>query len=130
MPSDANGAVPGAHVPRVVVVDLDRRVRTALAEMLRVAGLDVVGTAGDVAAAISLVAGGAEVLVVDPRLPDLAAGEALVRSVERDWPSVRVVIMGWGDAGESRITNNVASFVTKSAHPDDFVAATLAACAR
>lgn len=128
MPSDQEGPAAAAHVPRVAVVDVDRRVQTALAEVLRVAGLDVVGTAGDVGAALRLLAAGADVLIIDPRLPDLAAGEALVTSIARGWPSVRVVIMGWGDGGESRITDGDAAFVTKSAQAEDFVAATLAAC--
>ena len=66
--------------------------------------------------------------VVDPRLPELSDGSALVELVARDWPNVRVVIMGWGDVGDSPVGLASAAFVTKSAKPDEFVAATLAAC--
>ena len=113
---------------RVAIVDMDRRVRVALAEVLRVAGLHVVGTAGEARTALKLVERGAEILVVDPRLPELTDGHALVETVARDWPEVRVVIIGWGDIGDSPIGMNTAAFVTKSAEPDEFVAATLAAC--
>ena len=110
-------------------MDLDRRVQAALAEALRVAGLEVIGTAGESATALALMADGADVLVIDPRLPDLADGRALVESVARHWPGVRIVVMGWGDNGDSHIGNGtVAAFVTKSARAEDFVAATLAAC--
>ncbi len=128
MPQEPYLAVAPASPPRVAVVDSDRRVRVALAEVLRVAGIDVVGTAGDVETALSLVAGGADVMIVDPRLPDLAGGEALVTQVIGSWPSVRVVITGWGDTGESRLSLAATAFVAKSAKPEEFVAATLAAC--
>jgi DNA-binding NarL/FixJ family response regulator len=112
---------------RVAIVDMDRRVRVALAELLRVAGLDVVGTAGEPRGAQRLVARGAEVLIIDPRLPEVADGHALVDSLVRDYPGVRVVVMGWGDLPDSPMAS-VSSFVTKSAVPEEFVAATLAAC--
>jgi DNA-binding NarL/FixJ family response regulator len=127
MPLEPSRAVVSAP-PRVAVVDSDRRVRIALAEVLRVAGMDVVGTAGDVESALSLIADGADVMIVDPRLPDLAGGEALVTHVIRSWPSVRVVITGWGDTGESRLSLAATAFVAKSAKPEEFIAATLAAC--
>ena len=115
--------------PRVAVVDLDRRVQASLAEALRVGGLDVVGTAGESASALALMAAGADVLIIDPRLPELADGHALVDSVAAHWPEVRIVIIGWGDTGDYRMGNkSVAAFVTKSARAEDFVAATLAAC--
>lgn len=128
MSSEPVGAAASALPPRVAVVDFDRRVRTALAEVLRVAGLDVIGTAGDADTAWNLVASGAQVLIIDPRMPDLASGEALVSSVISAWPSVRVVITGWGDMGESRMSQTAWAFVAKSADPDEFVAATMAAC--
>jgi len=112
----------------VAIIDLDRRVRSALADALRVAGIDVVGTAGEAAEAIRLIEEGARVLVVDPRLPELADGQALVERVCASWPDVLIVIMGWGEAGDSRIARSAAAFVAKSIAPEEFVAATMAAC--
>jgi DNA-binding NarL/FixJ family response regulator len=88
----------------------------------------VVGTAGDSTEAIRLVEEGARVLVVDPRLPELADGQALVERVTASWPEVQIVIMGWGEAGDSRIARGAKAFVAKSVPPEEFVAATLAAC--
>lgn len=122
---------PGSPVtpaPRVVVVDADRRVQQSLAEVLRVAGVDVVGTAGDVRSALELVsAEGPGVVLVDPRLPDLDAGMALLSSVSLGWPGTRIVVMGWSDAGESRLPDGIR-FVSKSAPTEEFVSAALAAC--
>lgn len=116
------------HTPRVAVVDADRRVQQSLAEVLRVAGVDVIGTAGDVRSALELISDShPSVVLIDPRLPDLDAGMALLSSVSLGWPSVRVVVMGWTDAGEARLPQDV-SFVSKSAPTEEFVSAALAAC--
>ena len=112
----------------VAIIDLDRRVRSALADALRLAGIDVIGTAGDSGEALRLVALGAQVLVVDPRLPELADGQALVERVRADWPAVQIVIMGWAEADDSPLARSAKAFVAKSVPPEDFVAATLAAC--
>jgi DNA-binding NarL/FixJ family response regulator len=113
---------------RVAIVDMDRRVRLALAEVLAAAGLTVIGTAAEPDAAWEVLANGAEILVLDPRLPELTDGLALIDRVNRQWPSVRVVVMGWADAGETPFRGSDATYVTKSTSPDEFVAATLAAC--
>ncbi len=113
---------------RVVVVDADRRVQQSVAEVLRVAGLDVVGAAGDVRSALELISTmKPEVLVVDPRLPDVEAGQSLLSSVALGWPATRVVVMCWDGDRESRLPDADA-FVSKSAAPEEFVAATIAAC--
>ena len=113
---------------RVLVVDADRRVQQSVAEVLRVAGLDVVGTAGDVRSALELVSSlRPAVLVVDPRLPDVEAGASLLSSVAPGWPGTRVVVMGWSGDGAVDLPL-VNAFVPKSAAPEDFVTATIAAC--
>ncbi len=122
-PGSLNG-----HAARVAVVDADRRVQQSLAEVLRVAGVDVVGTAGDVRSALELVSAQEPgVLLIDPRLPDVDAGAALLSSVRLGWPSTRIVVMGWSDSGESRMPE-VSSFISKSAPSEEFVAAAVAAC--
>lgn len=126
-----SSAIPGDQAvaaPRVAVIDADRRIQQSLAEVLRVAGVDVVGTAGDVRAALELVSRQLPtVLLIDPRLPDLDAGSALLSSVGLGWPSTRIVVMGWAEPGETRLPAS-ATFISKSASTDDFVSAALAAC--
>jgi DNA-binding NarL/FixJ family response regulator len=116
-----------APAQRVIVVDADRRIQAALAEVLRVAGVEIVGTAGDVRGAVELVETHApDVMVVDPRLPDLDAGLALLSQLHVEWPALRMVLMGWSDDGASEA--GASAYVAKSAQPEEFVAATLAAC--
>src|SRR5215212_9785367 len=115
------GMAPGDH-PRVAVIDADRRVQQSIAEVLRVAGVEVIGTAGDVRSALELVATARPtVLLVDPRLPDIDAGRALLSGIGLGWPSVRLVLMGWTDEREGVSTD--AQFISKSALPEEFVAA-------
>jgi DNA-binding NarL/FixJ family response regulator len=112
---------------RVAVVDADRRVQQSIAEVLRVQGVEVIGTAGDVRSALELVENlNPTVLLVDPRLPDIDAGRALLSGIALGWPSVRVVLMGWTDEPDGMPAD--AAFVSKSAQPEEFVAATVAAC--
>jgi len=112
---------------RVAVIDADRRVQQSIAEVLRVAGVEVIGTAGDVRSALELVENlNPTVLLVDPRLPDIDAGRALLSGIALGWPSVRVVLMGWTDEPDGMPAD--AAFVSKSAQPEEFVAATVAAC--
>jgi len=115
--------------PRIAVVDADRRVRTSLADVLSVAGAEVVGMAGDVRSALALAeSAGPDAVLVDPRLPDLEAGLALVSSLRIGWPDLRVVLMGWADDGESRLHDAGVSFVPKSAGAEESLAAALDAC--
>ncbi|HEX6139201.1 MAG TPA: response regulator [Candidatus Limnocylindria bacterium] len=117
-----------AHPPRVAIVDLDRRVQQSVADVLRVAGLEVVGTAGDVRSALELIeATRPEVVIIDPRLPEVSAGSALLSSIGLAWPTMRVVLMGWADGAEPALADR-RTFVSKSAQPEEFVAAALAAC--
>lgn len=100
--------------------------------MLRLTGgLDVVGHAGDVRTALELVEREQpDVVVVDPRLPDLQAGAALVSSVALRWPSVRVVLTGWIVAAEHpELVGRAVASISKSASPEAFVAAMVRACA-
>ena len=112
---------------RVAVIDADRRVQQSIAEVLRVAGVEVIGTAGDVRSAMELVESGhPSVMLVDPRLPDIDAGRALLSGIALGWPGVRVVLMGWTDEPDGMPAD--AAFVSKTAQPEEFVAATVAAC--
>lgn len=118
--------------PRVVIVDADRRVQQSLADLLGVTGeVQVVGRAGDVRAALELVQQELpDVVLVDPRLPDVDAGLALVAGLARAWPSMRVVTTGWSDTeGHAPLgLGATATYVSKSASPEQFAAAIVDAC--
>src|SRR5687767_1298055 len=92
--------------PRVVIVDADRRVQQSLSDLLGLTGqVSVVGHAGDVRAALEEVERvRPDVMLVDPRLPDIEAGVALIAGVSRAWPSLRIVLTGWSDTeGHARL---------------------------
>ena len=117
--------------PKVVIVDADRRVQQSLADLLAVdGGVTVVGRAGDVRSALQEVERThPDVLLVDPRLPDVEAGRALITGVRRAWPSLQIVLTGWGpSATDGDLGADIAPSVSKDASPESFTAAILAAC--
>jgi DNA-binding NarL/FixJ family response regulator len=117
--------------PRTVIVDADRRVQQSLAEVLNLTGrVRVVGAAGDVRQGLELVEREhPDVVIVDPLLPDLAAGEAFLSGVRLAWPATQIVVTGWGDRREQpAITERAAAFVSKSGSPEEFVTAVVDAC--
>ena len=120
-----------AAVPRGVIVDADRRVQASLGDLLGVAGdVDVVGRAGDVRAALELVERERpDAVLVDPRLPDVEAGMALIGGLERAWPKVRIVLTGWGDTtGHAQGPRPGTCYVSKTSSPEEFAGAIVDAC--
>jgi DNA-binding NarL/FixJ family response regulator len=120
---------PGA--PRVVIVDSDRRVQQSLSDLLGLTGqVSVVGSAGDVREALEEVERvHPDVVLVDPRLPDLEAGNALIAGMARAWPSMRIVLTGFGDTeGHAHSDGMPVRYVSKGGSPEEFVAAIVNAC--
>lgn len=117
--------------PRVVIVDADRRVQQSLSDLLGVTGeVEVVGRAGDVRAALEEVQRRQpDVVLVDPRLPDVEAGEALVGGMARAWPAMRIVLTGWSNPdGQSQLGGVACCYVSKGSSPEEFVASIVDAC--
>ncbi len=117
--------------PRVLIVDADRRVQQSLADLLGVTGeLDVIGRASDVRVALELVERERpDAVLVDPRLPDIEAGLALITGMARARPSMRIVLTGWADAeGHAQLAETRIAYVSKSATPEEFAAAIVDAC--
>ena len=117
--------------PRVVIVDEDRRVQQSLADLLRLTGrVNVIGHASDVRTALEIVEReNPDVLIVDPHLPDLEAGAALVSSLERARPSLRIVLAGWSVTPEQpELLSSACSYVSKHGSPEDFISAVVDAC--
>jgi len=128
MQAIARPKLPSA--PRVVIVDADRRVLQSLADLLGVTGeVDVVGRAADVRAALEEIERvHPDVVLVDPRLPDVDAGMALIGGMTRAWPSIRIVMTGWGDAEARPVLNGFSCYVSKGSTPEEYVEAIVAGC--
>ena len=128
----ATTAPRATGLPRVAVCDDDRRVAQSLADALRLSGrVEVVGTAGDVRGALELVdRESPDVVLLDPRLPDSDAGAALVASLARSRPGMRIVITGWAARPDesSVFASDACRYVSKTASPEEFIAALVAAC--
>ena len=116
--------------PRVVIVDADRRVLQSVTDLLEVGGdVSVVGGAVDVRSALELVERTRpDAVLVDPRLPDVDAGMALVSGLNRAWPSMRVVLTGWSDTVGHAQHVDATPYVSKTASPEEFAAAIVDAC--
>ena len=117
-------------LPRVVIVDADRRVQQSLSDLLSVSGeVSVVGRAGDVRSALREVEEfDPDVVLVDPRLPDVDAGIALIRGLRRARPNLRIVLTGWQDTTGHAIDESSACYVSKGGSPEEFVTAIVAGC--
>jgi DNA-binding NarL/FixJ family response regulator len=118
-------------VPRVVIVDSDRRVLQSLGDLLGVSGeVDVVGRASDVRSALEEVERlHPDAVLVDPRLPDVDAGMALIGGMSRAWPSLRIVMTGWTNpAAATQPGRNGTRYVSKSSSPEAFAKAIADAC--
>ena len=119
------------HAPfRVLVVDADERVRESLAGLLSIGGhVVVVGTAGDPGSALELTtANHPDLVMLDPRLPDVDRGIGLIHRLRTDAPGVRILVMSWSDS----IDNGLAAcgadgFVRKTFRPSELFAAIQAA---
>ena len=53
---------------------------------------------------------------------------ALIGGMTRAWPSIRVVITGWGDDEARPALNGHSCFVSKGSSPEEFVDAIVAGC--
>ena len=126
-------APDGVSPLRVLVVDADERVRASLTGLLSIGDrLVVVGAAGEARAALDLVASTQpDVVVVDPRLPELARGRAFVSRVRRAVPGVCVVALCLTDPTDAAYVDCQADgVVRKTFRPAELVEAIVAARAR
>ena len=122
---------PGQTPPlRVVVVDADDRVRESLAGLLCIGDrLEVVGTAGQAGPALDVViATHPDIVVIDPRLPEMDGGLSFIARLRALAPDVRVLVMSGVHPAEGSDLQGVADgFVRKTFRPTDLVAAVCAA---
>jgi DNA-binding NarL/FixJ family response regulator len=115
---------------RVVVVDGDDLVRETVAALLGIGDrVEVVGIAGQTGPAIDLVrTSSPDVVIVDPRLPDLADGLALIERIHAVAPAVRVLIVCSPELlASDELTICRDRCLRKTFRPDDLTAAIVAA---
>jgi DNA-binding NarL/FixJ family response regulator len=120
-PAPSTTANP-ASSPRLVVVDADERTRESICGILGIRHrYDVVGSAGHAGAAIALVAEHhPDILIIDPRLPDLPEGIALIRRIRSIEPGICILAVGWTPALEhDTIAAGADGFVRKTFKPGD-----------
>ncbi len=125
MQSDAGQ--PG-HL-RVVVIDADDRVRESLVGLLCIGDrLVVVGDAGQAGAGLDVVlATKPDIVVIDPRLPELDGGLTLIERVRAAAPQVRILVIGAAALEGTDLQRAADGFVRKTFRPSDLVAAVVAA---
>jgi len=123
--------VPGQPAPvRVVLVAADDRVRESLCGLICIGDrIVVVGSAGQAEPALDIVREThPDVVVLDPRLPDVDGGLRFIDRVRSSAPGVRVVVMSGSDTGEQGdVTAAADAFVRKTFRPNDLVAAVVGA---
>ena len=131
LPGAGGAAGRGARVTaglRVVVVDDQELVRSGFALILERAGMEVVGQAGDGAAAIEAVRAAApaalpDVVLMDIRMPVLDGIEATRRLVA-EHPELRVLALTTFDLDEyvyAAVRAGASGFLLKDVSPDDLV---------
>jgi DNA-binding NarL/FixJ family response regulator len=109
---------------RVVVVDADHRVRASLACLLALGDrLEVVGQAGHVGEALRVCeVAEPDVVVLDPRLPDVDGGLALITVLRRRRPDIRVLVLAWAVSHENHVLASGAdALLPKSLAPQERV---------
>jgi DNA-binding NarL/FixJ family response regulator len=122
---DARSDVP----LRIVVVDADDRVRESLAGLLAIGDqVLVIGSTGLAETALALAREQRpDVVVVDPRLPEVDGGMSFIGELRACCPDIRVLAMSWSDALERPAMDGGAhGFVRKTFRPTELIAAILA----
>jgi two-component system OmpR family response regulator len=115
---------------RVLLVDPDDRVRESLAGLLRIGQRClVVGSAGSVDAALRLARETTpDVVVVDPRLPGVDAGSALIAKLREVAPTARVLVLNWSDTADR--TSGADAYVRKTFRPHELIDAVVSTSGR
>ncbi len=129
MPSDE----PPARPIRVIVVDDEPLIRSGLRHVMQIdAGIDVVGEAGDGAAALSVAAAHRpDVVLMDVRMPGMAGPEATEALLGR-MPAARVLAITSFDAEEQllrMLTSGAIGYILKDEEPHRIIDAVRRAAA-
>jgi DNA-binding NtrC family response regulator len=111
---------------RVLIVDHDRRVRASLECLIQVAdGFTCVSSCSTPTEALEILdASPVDALHIDPRLPELEMGLALLAAVHARWPRLAIVaVSGSDDLAPDSLRGGAIAFVGMSGQPDELLAA-------
>ncbi|MEX1170830.1 MAG: response regulator [Chloroflexota bacterium] len=125
----ATPSEPPDHI-RIVIVDADDLVSQTVAALVGIGGrIEVVGIAGAPGPGIELVLSRQpDVVLVDPRLPDLLGGLAFIRRLHAVAPAARVLVICSPEFLEQAAgAEGVDRAMRKTYRPDDLTAAIVAA---
>ena len=123
---------PGATADdrlRVLVVDADDRTRESLSGLLSIGGrVEVIGAAGTALTALELAAAAhPDVVIVDPRLPEVDGGIAFIGRLRDAAPDVRILAMSWSDTlRHAALSGGADGFVRKTFRSHELIAAIVA----
>ena len=122
-------ATPQSARFRVLVVDPDDRIRETLAGLLCIDGqCAVVGTAGSADDAIAVaVATRPDVVLLDPRIPALDGGRAIISCLREAVPGVRVLVLNRSDGAGGVPTRDADAYIKKTFRPHELIDAVVAA---
>jgi DNA-binding NarL/FixJ family response regulator len=123
-------ADPASAVIKVLVVDSDERVRESIAGLLQIGRrCIVVASAGDARGALTLLQEHRpDVVILDPRLPEIDGGRFLVNAIRSESPSTRIVVMSSSEPLlHAGVVDGADAFIRKTFRPRDLVDAILAA---
>jgi DNA-binding NarL/FixJ family response regulator len=112
--------------PRILVVDADDRTRESMVGILGIRHrYHVIGSAGHIAEALRLArAGSPDVVILDPRLPEVSDGMALIRRLRGMLPGVAILAVGWSpDLEHQALDAGADCFVRKTFKPGDLATA-------
>src|SRR3954452_952536 len=114
---------PGAGAAlRILVVDADDRTRESIVGILGIRHrFDVVGSAGHVGEALAIAtADRPDVVILDPRLPEVTDGIALIRRLRVIDPDTAILAVGWSpDLEHQALDAGADGFVRKTFKPGD-----------
>ena len=120
---DRAADAPGAgSALRILVVDADDRTRESVVGILGIRHrFDVVVSAGHVADAIAIAkASRPQVVILDPRLPEVSDGMALIRKLRQLDADVAILAVGWSpDLEHQALDAGADAFVRKTFKPGD-----------
>jgi CheY-like chemotaxis protein len=121
-PDPAADEPGGVSALRILVVDADDRTRQSVVGILGIRHrFNVVGSAGRVAEAVALAEDHRpQVVILDPRLPEVSDGMALIRRLRQLDADVAILAVGWSpDLEHQALDAGADAFVRKTFKPGD-----------